>query len=238
MAHQESELYLPVKKWLEGRACTVKSEVGALDIMGLYRDETVFAVELKCALNLEVINQAVMRQKVADFVYIAVIHSGRAVRSTRYKRTVGTLKRLNIGLLTVNLEAEPPEVYELTTAEPFDFEKSRSAAVKKRRALVKEFHSRSGDHNTGGVSKRPLVTAYREKALKIALKLLDSDTPVPPKGLAEEGISNASVQQLLSKNYYGWFERVGRGQYQLTQLGREALSEYEAVVNSIRRTME
>ncbi len=41
-----------------------------------------------------------------------------------------------------------------------------------------EFHERSGDYNVGGSSRAKLVTAYREKALRVAQAL----AAAPPEG--------------------------------------------------------
>ena len=68
----ETDLYMPVKSLLESMGAVVKGEVGDIDIFGLMPDGRTVAVEMKLHLNLDVIIQAVLRQKVADSVYIAV----------------------------------------------------------------------------------------------------------------------------------------------------------------------
>jgi hypothetical protein len=67
----ERDLYEPVRQWLMDRGYNPKAEVMGCDILAL-KDELALAVELKVTLNLEVILQAVDRQRFADMVYIAV----------------------------------------------------------------------------------------------------------------------------------------------------------------------
>jgi hypothetical protein len=57
----ETSLYLPVKRFLEGRGFIVKGEVGGCDLVALGGDDSSLVVigELKLAFNLELILQAV-----------------------------------------------------------------------------------------------------------------------------------------------------------------------------------
>lgn len=56
-------------------------------------------------------------------------------------------------------------------AEPGDAPPQARSAVRRRERLLYEFRERSGDYNTGGSTRVKLVTAYREKALRVALAL-------------------------------------------------------------------
>ncbi len=49
-ALRETELYAPVKAWLEAQGFEVKSEVGAVDVMARRPGEDPVIVELKPAL--------------------------------------------------------------------------------------------------------------------------------------------------------------------------------------------
>jgi hypothetical protein len=92
-----------------------------------------------------------------------------------------------------------------------------------RARLLREFQTRRGDPNRGGINKRPLVTAYRQDALLCADCLRDG--AVALKSIRERsGVSR--VSGILQGNVYGWFERVSRGHYQLTAGGHEALSTF------------
>ena len=86
---------MPVKSLLESMGAVVKGEVGDIDIFGLMPDGRTVAVEMKLHLNLDVIIQAVLRQKVADSVYIAVPSPKKSM--LRRWHNIGTvLRRLEI----------------------------------------------------------------------------------------------------------------------------------------------
>jgi hypothetical protein len=63
------------------------------------------------------------------------------------------------------------------------------------------------------------MTAYRQQALICAEALRPG--PAKPKDLRAQ-VPDAA--QILRSNYYGWFERVARGVYRLTDAGRAALA--------------
>ncbi|MBD8499787.1 DUF2161 domain-containing phosphodiesterase [Paenibacillus sp. CAU 1523] len=94
--------------------------------------------------------------------------------------------------------------------------------------LIREFNGRSGDYNVGGSTKRPLVTAYREKALRVALALQQGQSK-PVRVKEASGIGDAAA--ILRHNYYGWFARIERGQYALTRDGEAALLQYAEIVD-------
>ena len=72
----ETELYAPVKQFLEGQGYRVRGEVKGCDLVAVRGDELV-VVELKAVLNLALILQGVERLKLTDAVYLA-IEIGRA----------------------------------------------------------------------------------------------------------------------------------------------------------------
>ncbi|MBW7461137.1 DUF2161 domain-containing phosphodiesterase, partial [Paenibacillus sepulcri] len=75
-----------------------------------------------------------------------------------------------------------------------------------------------------------LVTAYREKALRIAWAL-SLHGQLPPRRAAElTGVQRAAF--IMQKDYYGWFERVERGVYRLKESGTAAVVEYADVINA------
>lgn len=101
-------------------------------------------------------------------------------------------------------------------------------ALARRNALLREFSRRVGDPNTGGQTRRPVVTAYRQDALRIATRLAKRG-PTGGAVLARDlGIENAAP--ILQKDHYGWFQRVERGVYDLSPNGREALELYRDVI--------
>ena len=56
---KETDLYPPVKRYLEGQGYAVKGEIHDCDVVAVRGDEAPVIVELKLNLNLEVILQAV-----------------------------------------------------------------------------------------------------------------------------------------------------------------------------------
>jgi hypothetical protein len=139
-------------------------------------------------------------------------------------------KRLGLGLISVRIKRGKrgevtdgsPEV--LLDPAPY---KPRIDS-KRRRLILNEMLNRSGDYNVGGSTRRKIVTAYREAALRIALHL-KLKGPSRVKTLKQETAATKTGSILLH-NYYGWFERIGRGVYQLTPQGEGALETYKHVV--------
>lgn len=221
---KESDLYAPVKAFLEGQGYVVRGEVHDCDLVAV-RGEQVLVVELKAAFNLALVLQGVARQRLTDNVYVAV-EAPRSQRSEpRWTEVRELCRRLGLGLLAVLFfERKRPLVEVVCDPEAYTPRKS----PKKRGLLLKEFHRRSGDHNTGGVTRRPIVTAYREEALRVAAYLREQG-PAAPRSIAQAtGLAQAGA--ILRKDYYGWFERVAKGIYQLTPKGDQALTLYADVV--------
>lgn len=230
----ESSLSDPCKAWLKLKGCAVSAEVKSIDLLGLYtceQAEISIAIELKLKLNLELILQAVERQKIVDYVYIAVPHEYKVLESPRFKKIQLLLRRLNIGLITVNFRSIRPYVTEIIEAKPYDFEKSRRIADKKKQALLKEFHSRITDSNDGGVTRRKLMTAYREQSLLIA-HFLSQGEAMTIKALKALG-APVKAGVILRNNHYNWFERVSIGCYQLTESGAKAVEDYQDIILKI-----
>jgi hypothetical protein len=221
---KESDLYAPVKAFLQAQGFEVKGEVKSCDLTAVQGEELV-VVELKAAFNLQLVLQGIDRQRLTDQVYLAV-EAPRTKRSgPRWSEVRELCRRLGLGLLGVVFYARrAPDV--VVECEPGLHAPRR--APKQRGLLLKEFHKRSGDYNTGGVTRRPIVTAYREEALQVAA-YLQGHGPAAPKAIRKaEGIER--VADILQKDYYGWFERLKPGLYTLSPKGEQALTAYADVV--------
>jgi hypothetical protein len=138
------------------------------------------------------------------------------------------LRRLELGLILVSLKPGRPPVE--VAFHPLPSE--RRKVGKARRAIIEEIGRRSGDFNLGGSTRRPLVTAYRENAIQIACYLADTGD-LTPKQLRALG-AGVKTLSILSRNVYGWFNRVVRGLYAVTPKGREALAKYPELVRHYR----
>jgi hypothetical protein len=134
---------------------------------------------------------------------------------------------LELGLLVVDFRMDPPALEVLL--QPAPFQRRRSPA--ERRAVLREIALRTGDDNPGGIRGRPLVTAYRENALHIAVALARFG-PLAPRQLRALG-TGAKTLSILRGNVYAWFKRVDRALYGLEPAGAAALVTYAAVVQRV-----
>ena len=236
---RETELYPPIKRFLEGQGYEVKGEVADCDVVACRDDEDPVVVELKTAFSLPLVFQGVRRQAVTDLVYLAVAQPGTAAGARAWRRQsrdiVKLCRQLGLGLITVALEKGAPgdgtqgpgHVEVLLDPAPYQPRKSPQW----RGRLLREFQRRVGDPNCGGSSKRRLVTAYRQDALRCAAFLAQAG----PARLAEirsvTGVAGAA--RILQRDVYGWFQRVERGSYEVTPLGRRELAVYADVLESL-----
>lgn len=218
---QETDLYLPIKKMLEGQGYEVKGEVGAADIVACRDKEPPVIVELKAAFSLALFHQGIERLKLTDKVYIAVPRgTGRSfMKSIKNNRAM--CRRLGLGLITVRLKDGFVEIH--LDPEPY---KPRQSKVKTSR-LLREFEKRVGDPNLGGTGGKKLMTAYRQDALR-CLKALKKHGALKAALVAK--ITQVDrARNIMADDHYGWFEKgEGLGIYQITPKGMEALKEYAA----------
>ncbi len=217
----ETELYHPVKSLLEKNGYTVRGEVKNLDVAAVKGGELI-AVEMKKAFNLELIFQCVDRQRTADSVYCAIPRPDYYGRSAKWRHVLHLARRLEIGIIIV-CSAEYAEI--ALHPKPFDRVKSRQLNAKKRISIIGEISARSFDGNTGGSTRKKLMTAYREKCIAVAktlrkLKAADSAT------LIANGTDPKKTSAILRNNFYGWFERTVDGRFKLTATGRKEIRAY------------
>lgn len=217
---RETDLYPPVKRYLESLGYVVKGEVKGCDVVAARGDELV-VVELKRHFSTAVLIQAVDRQAITDAVYIAVPRQKGGGMRGRWKGVRRLLRRLELGLLLVS--DEPGTVPVTVALHPAPCPRRRRN--RDRQALLREFRERTGDQNVGGSRAVPIITAYRERAVRIAYFLDAAGEPLTPRQLRALG-TGADTTEILYRNVYGWFERVRRGVYTLTDVGRDALPEY------------
>ena len=211
---RETELYAPIKAFLEGQGYAVKAEIGAADVVACRKTEDPVIVELKTGFSLSLIHQAVARQAITDSVYIAVPRkTGRRFLGA-LKQMKSLCRRLGIGLITVRLKDAHVEVH----CDPGPYA-PRKLKLRKER-LLREFAKREGDPNTGGATRVGLVTAYRQDALRCATHL---SVEGPTKGaIVAKATGVANATRLMSDNHYGWFQRIETGIYDVTDAGRDA----------------
>ena len=213
---QETSLYDPVKRFLEGMEFIVKGEVGGCDIVGLREGEppVVVICELKLQFNLALVLQGVDRAAACDEVWLAARLSARRNGREHDRRFRALCRRLGFGLLGV-CDNGSVEIL-LSPVAPMP---RRDA--KRRSRLVEEHRRRRGDPVAGGGSRAPIMTAYRQDALACAAAMVDG--PKRPRDLKA---TSPRAAKILLHNVYGWFSRVERGVYGLTEAGHAALQRW------------
>lgn len=221
----EQDLYVAIKCYFETLDYQVNGEIEHADVVAV-KDDQLVIVEMKKQLNLDVILQAVERQKLSPIVYIASIRKDRALRTSRFKRILHLLERLELGLLLCHKIEDTWFVNEYLTPKPFKHRET-TKIKNTRMQLLEEFYSRHSEQQ-GGVTRTKLMTVYREQAIRIAT-LLNEKGSMTIKQLLENGC-DPKTGNILRDNYYGWFSRVKRGVYELTERGREALIHYPELV--------
>lgn len=225
----ESDLYPPIKAFLEGQGYEVKGEVGAADVVAVRGVEPLVIVELKTGFSLTLLHQAVERQAITDSVYIAVPRGKGKPFQAAVKRNVALCRRLGLGLLTIRQKDGFVEAH----LDPAPY-KPRISKVKGQR-LLREFTRRVGDPMAGGSSKtRPMITAYRQDALRCVVCLMENGPTKASIVASLCGVERARV--IMSADHYGWFERVEKGIYALTPNGRSALTDFADTVADLAQS--
>lgn len=221
---KESDLYPPVKAYLQAQGYDVKAEIGDCDLMAIRGDEAPVVVELKLTFSLALVMQGVARQAMFDDVYLAVPVSGDRGWKLRYKDIIRLCRRLGLGLLAVKDDGVEAHL------DPGPYQPRKQ----KRRIgrLLKEFERRVGDPNEGGTTGVKRMTAYRQDALRCAI-LLNRDGPTKA-ALVAKGAGVARAAAIMRADHYGWFERTSRGIYALTPKGATGLEEHSAMVTALK----
>lgn len=209
----ESDLYAPVKALLEGQGYVVKGEVRGCDVVAVRGAEPPVVVELKRAFGLGLVLQGVDRLALTDLVYLAVGQWPKQMKNVRK-----LCRRLGLGFIVVS--GKKADV----VLDPAPY-KPRPNKRKAGRMLG-EHARRVGDPNLGGQAMRaPLMTAYRQEALRCAV-LLDGGGPMKLADMRKAAdVPNAA--KILQQDVYGWFERIERGVYALTPAGKAGLQRFD-----------
>jgi hypothetical protein len=207
----ETSLYLPVKRYLKSLGLDAKGEIRGCDVVALRAGTCPIVVvcELKLAFNLELVLQGVDRSAACDEIWLAVRASSRGhVRDSRVRKLC---RLLGFGLLGVSATGQVEIL-----AQPGPWRPRRN--LRERSRLVDEHQRRRGDPVLGGSSKSPIMTAYRQQALACAASL-----SAGPRRTRDVKVAVPDAPKILLSNVYGWFVRVDRGVYGLTDAGKLAL---------------
>lgn len=220
----EKELYKPIKVLFEREGFIVDGEVKKIDMVCI-KDDINVAVELKKELNLKVITQAAIRQKTMDIVYVG-IYSPKSLYNKQFKEKLYLLKRLGIGLIMVSPKSLSAQVYKDPTVT--ETKKYKQQNKHKRDQIINEMSARRLKNNMGGINKAKIMSGYREDSL-LVLNAAEKFDFVSGKEIKE--ITNINrATNIMYQNYYGWFEKISRGTYRVSDKGRKALHEYDSTI--------
>jgi hypothetical protein len=168
---------------------------------------------MKLGFSLDLLLQAVDRLRAADEVWLAVPATRRG--RDRDRRVHRLCRLIGIGLMAVDAARNRVEVL----AEPGPY---RPRPNQRRAQLLSEHAQRRGDASPGRSVRQPVMTAYRQRALACAAMLRAG--PGRPRDLRAVA---PDAGQILLRNVCGWFERIERGVYRLTELGETALAGHD-----------
>lgn len=225
---KESDLFDPIKKYLEGQGYSVHAEVKNCDVVARKDDELIL-IELKNSISLSLILQAVERKEISESVYIAVPVPVGKQAPANFRRVKNLLRRLEIGCILVDFLKTKTKVH--VELHPFPFTATR--AHRRKRALLREIDGRYAEFNKGGEPvAAEKITAYKQEALRIA-HFLQQHGSASPSQLRKSGTSE-KTQSILSRNVYGWFERERRGVYRLHPQGGRALAHYAGTLKDFK----
>ncbi len=232
---KEEDLYNPIRDYFVEKGFRVNGEVLSCDVTAI-KDELLIIIELKKTLSVTLLAQAVDRQRISDLVYVAIPKPIKFKSNGKWKDTLLLLKRLEVGLIFVDLGKKKPIVEIILEPVLFDRGKSISRSKKRREQVLNEINGRKTDLNKGGSSRVKLMTAYRESCLYVAC-CLDLFGDLSTKQLRALGCDSKKLYGILRNNHYLWFETIEKGIYAITPVGRDALLEYDSLCNELKDTI-
>ena len=135
----ESDLYLPVKGYLESLGFEVKGEIGGCDVLALRDGEPPLLVvcELKLSFSFELVLQAVDRARACDEVWLAARASRNGKGRESDARFRQLCRRLGFGALLVSAQGVDVLVSPCAPRPRAD--------AKRRSRLLDEHRRRAGD---------------------------------------------------------------------------------------------
>jgi hypothetical protein len=215
----ETDLYPPIKRLLEAQGYQVKGEVKGCDVVAVRGGEAPVIIEMKTGFTIQLVLQGIDRQMMTDAVYLAIA----APKRQSLRDSLRLCRRLGLGLITVSRGLAVAHL------DPAPYRPRQNA--KRKALLLAEFTRRVGDPSAGGGSRRPIVTAYRQDALR-CVKYLDAAGVARVAHIRlETKVERAAA--ILQRDVYGWFFRQHRGHYGLTPQGKAALEMFSDAVMAL-----
>jgi len=225
---QEVDLYNPIQKIFVHEGYEVYGEVKDCDMVAV-KDDDLVIIELKLNLSVDLLIQAAKRQRLTDYVYIAIPKPKHRINSKQWTDKCHLVRRLELGLIVVSFPGNRAIADIMFHPTPFNRRQSKGQNKLKRKTLMKEMEGRSANFNVGGSNRTKIMTAYKENCIQIAC-CLEHFGSLSPKVLVEMG-TGSKTSSILTKNYYGWFERVKRGIYVISEKGKKEVKEYPKLLD-------
>lgn len=222
---KETDLYLPIYNYFTELGYKVDGEVKTLDVTAV-KDNELIVIELKKSLNMKLLIQGAKRQRITDLVYLAMPRPKKTY-SKEWKDKLYLTRRLELGVIVVSFTAEKPLVQVIHHPKPFSRKQSKRLSQRKKNSVIREVSGRNNNYNVGGSKGKKLMTAYKENCLHIACCLKQFGV-LSPKQLRNIGTGTKTLS-ILNMNFYGWYTRIKRGQYELSETGRDALNQYSSL---------
>jgi hypothetical protein len=222
MSLKESDLYNPLKIYLENQGYSIGAEVKECDLVAIKGDEMIL-IELKTRVSVALLIQAARRKDISESVYIAVpVPQGKKdLPNSRGLKNL--LRKLEVGLILVRFMKTKTRVDMVLHPKPYE----KRMRPGKHNSILREVNGRYGEFNKGGIpTTEERITAYRQESIRLAV-LLKKQGEASPAWLRKLSARPDKVQPILSQNLYGWFDRVKRGVYSLNPVGLTALERYE-----------
>ena len=215
----ESSMYKPIEEYFTSNGYKVNAEVNGCDVVATRNDEIV-VIEMKVHFSLELVYQAIERQKITNIVYVAI---PRMTKFSKYENMLKLLKRLELGLIVVSMDSPIPKMEVVLC--PSNSKVLRASKMKEK--VIEEVRGRTfANLNEGGSRAKRLNTAFREKSIKVACSLERAGICSATDLVRTYGCGQDTIN-ILYHNYYGWFDRVSRGNYSLSEKGKNDLLEDE-----------
>ncbi|MBQ4347498.1 MAG: hypothetical protein IJC39_03525 [Firmicutes bacterium] len=215
----ENELFAPCAEFFSKQGYVVRGEVCGCDLTA-EKDGELIICELKRSFSLKLVYQARERKKLTENVYCVI---PRPARSTgrAYRDMLGLLEELKIGLITIGMDTD----LKIAQIVLYPDESGRRKNYRKLKRLKNEHSERQNTSQQGGVFHSKIMTAYREQCMEL-LCMAEKSGRLEFKA----AFPNLSEKQkrILQSAPYGWFRRVERGIYEITDLGYAALLDEDA----------
>ncbi len=214
-SYKEKDLFPPIHDFFVEQGYAVDGEVKDCDLVAK-KEEHYVIVELKLRFQLQLVYQAIDRQRLSEDVYIALPRPVNGQNTKAWKNMLRLLKRLSLGLITVAMDS-PIKTVEVV------LEPAKSGARKnnrKRSQIEKEFSDRNFRRNIGGTTHEKILTAYRERSIEL-LCLFAVGGAKSLKELRAIGKEN-EYASVLRGNAYDWFVKVDRAVFTLSDTGKDA----------------